>query len=438
MKTFGIAALNDAAADPGETVAAALAAPADSAVQLGTPDEAVVTIGDVAPPTPPGTPAPPTPIDAYKPAQLVVLGSITPGVVRVLHATTHVVLREFAPFAGYAGVVAVAAGDVTGDGVPDVVAATASDAGHVKVFDGATGSEVRSFLPFAGYAGGLLIAAGDVDGDGRADVVVGTATGSSHVVAISGRTGAVLHSFLAFPGYLGGVRVAAADVLGSGRADIVVTTNPGGNGHVKAFDGATGAEAVSFLGYAGYAGEINLAAGDINGDGKAEIVTVAHNAAGAHVKAFSGLSGALVRSYIAPQTATGFGGTGPAADSAAEVAVGDVRGPDRGGSAGQPAGGGFDPAGGSGRRDAPARPEPGGLRPAVRVRLPRPELSQRAAGYRIRPAGPADYRGAGLPGAGVDAVDLTLSHRGTLHVSVPACREDAAQEILGQVAVCGR
>src|SRR5262249_9387441 len=56
---------------------------------------------------------------------------------------------DLSPFPGFAGGVSVATGDVTGDGVEDVVVGSGPGSRpHVKVFDGATGTEVQSFFAF--------------------------------------------------------------------------------------------------------------------------------------------------------------------------------------------------------------------------------------------------------------------------------------------------
>ena len=266
-------------------------------------------------------------------SQIAVVGSDT-GVasqVRVLDAATGAAKFTLSPFVGFAGGVAVAVGDLTGDGIDDVIVATATGGGHVKAFDGTTGAEIRSFFAFPGYTGGVSLAAGDVDGDGITDIVVGTATQSTHVKVFSGANGGLIRSFFAYEGFGGGVNVAAGDINGDGRADIAVIAGPGGSGHIKAFSGTDLALLTSFIGYQGYAGVINLAVGDLTGDGLAEIISTAANPQfGTHVKAVN-QQGNEVRSFFAPNTA-GTGGASQRTDlviaptTPARVGAGNVSG----------------------------------------------------------------------------------------------------------------
>jgi hypothetical protein len=197
----------------------------------------------------------------------------------------------------------VAAGDVNGDGAADIVAVGGCFAPNVvRVFDGSTGALLREY-PFTppDWSCGFHVAAGDVNGDGRADLIVSSAgLGVPFVIVLDGATGATIRTFDAFDStFQGGVFVAAGDVNGDGFADIVTGAGPGGGPAVRIFDGVSGAEVRSFLAYDPvFAGGVRVAAGDLDGDGKAEIITGA-GAAATHVKAFDSRSRAEKASLIA-------------------------------------------------------------------------------------------------------------------------------------------
>ena len=81
--------------------------------------------------------------------------------------------------------------------------------------------------------------------------------------------------------------VAAADVDGDGRADIVTGAGAGGGPHVKVFSGADLSTLASFYAYApAFAGGVTVAAGDLNGDGLADVITGPGPGGGPNVKAF--------------------------------------------------------------------------------------------------------------------------------------------------------
>ncbi len=181
---------------------------------------------------------------------------------------------------GFLGGVSVAVADVTGDGMADVItAAGGGGAPHVKVFDGVTFAEVRSFFAFdTNFVGGVSLAAGDITGDGIADIICGAgAGGAPHVKAFDGRTGAEVRSFFAYdPGFRGGVNVAV------GPTGIVTGAGAGGAPHVKVFAADLRTELLSFMAYdPRFRGGVN-----VTSDGDDRIITGTGVGGAPHVKVF--------------------------------------------------------------------------------------------------------------------------------------------------------
>jgi hypothetical protein len=225
--------------------------------------------------------------------------------VKVYDAATGNLKFDFFAFSPqFTGGVRVAVGDVNGDGYPDVIAAAGPGGGpDVRVFDGQTGALIRQFFAFdSNFTGGVYVAAGDVNGDRDADIICGAdAGGGPSVTVFSGNDGSILSSFFAFaPQFTGGVRVAAGDISADGHADIIAAAGPGGGPQVNVFSGADGSLLRSFFAYApGFTGGVYVAAADVNGDGRADIITGAGPGGGPQINVFSGADNSLLQTYLA-------------------------------------------------------------------------------------------------------------------------------------------
>jgi hypothetical protein len=223
---------------------------------------------------------------------------------RVLNSGAGPIHDFFAFTPSYSGGVRVALGDIDGDGVTDAIVAPGIGGTNVRVLDGVDLGLLRDFVPFAPtFTGGIYVAAGDVDGDGRVDIVTGAGAGSGGgaVRVFSGRTGFIIRDLEPFgSAHTRGIRVAAGDVNGDGYADLVVGAGAGGTPEVRVFSGNGGATLDTFNAFpAGFTSGIFVATGDVNGDGRADIIAGADSGTSPTVRAFLSPEHVVVANFLA-------------------------------------------------------------------------------------------------------------------------------------------
>jgi hypothetical protein len=199
---------------------------------------------------------------------------------------------DFNPFGStYRGGVFVAAGDVNGDGHADVIVApSAGSQNRVRVFDGASGVLLSDFRAFGKGSAGVRIAAGDVNGDGIDDIIAGSGRGSA-VRVFDALAGTLLpgvdNAFRAFPkAYQGGVFVTAEDLDFDGRDEIIAGAASGAS--VRTFSAAGTVQ--EFTAFRGALRGVRLAALDVTGDGIAEIITAQGRKGSGKVQVLDGVN----------------------------------------------------------------------------------------------------------------------------------------------------
>ncbi|WP_161967245.1 autotransporter-associated beta strand repeat-containing protein [Fimbriiglobus ruber] len=216
----------------------------------------------------------------------------------------------------------VAMADVNGDGIPDLILGGGpGDAPLVTIIDGrrltetdAQGNPVpldlgnlaptdilAQFFPFEEtFRGGVDVTAGDIEQDGRADVVVSAGVGGAPRVEVFRiipdptvspyQRAEVVQNFFPFESTLrSGINVAVGDVNGDGVPDLVFGAGPGGGPRVQVRDGKTGDVIRDFFAYdPNFRGGVYVDVGGYSSDSVDDLVTAPGPGGGPDVQIFPG------------------------------------------------------------------------------------------------------------------------------------------------------
>jgi len=164
--------------------------------------------------------------------------------------------------------------DIDADLVPEIIT---SENGSIKV---SQGGKIKTVIaPFgAGFKKTVNFAAADLNGDGTKEIIVAPGAGGGPQVRIFSTSGKLLSAgFFAYDKkFRGGVSLAVADLSGDALKEIIVAPGAGGGPQVRIFSTSGKLLSAGFFAYdKKFRGGISLAAADVNGDKKNEIITAA-------------------------------------------------------------------------------------------------------------------------------------------------------------------
>jgi len=164
---------------------------------------------------------------------------------------------------------------------------------QVRTFDN-EGNLLGTFFAYnEALRGEFSVVTVDIDGDGDKEIITYPGEGFGPHVRVFDQQGNLLDHFFAYQEtFKGGVEVKVADIDGDNLADLVVRPKQDGGSNIRVYKYNTTTEVFELLDWVmvyqeGFRGPLNMVTTDVDGDGKAEIVTVPAENGGPNVRVYT-------------------------------------------------------------------------------------------------------------------------------------------------------
>ncbi len=158
--------------------------------------------------------------------------------VRVFDTDNKLRSQFFAFPESFRGGFDLATGDLNGDGIDEIIVGAGPGGGpQIRAFK-FDGTLMAQFFAYAeSFRGGVSVAAADLDGDGIDEIITGAGPGGGPHVRMFDRNGILQDQFFAFDiGFRGGVNVTAGNIDSySITPEIAAVPAAGGGPHIRVF-----------------------------------------------------------------------------------------------------------------------------------------------------------------------------------------------------------
>lgn len=177
----------------------------------------------------------------------------------------------------FKGGIRIASGDIDGDNEDEIIAGAGPGGGpHVRIFEKSGQTKPLDFFPFhTNSRSGVDVAAGDVDGDGKDEIAVSQFKNAESWIKVYkyNEKKEIIGEWRAFgEGEEHGATVAMGDVDNDGKAEVIVGAGEGGGPQIQVYEANGERKPIQFFAFhPDSRSGVDVSAADTDGDGKAEI-----------------------------------------------------------------------------------------------------------------------------------------------------------------------